>query len=57
MAAAVGILISSFNDDALLVVSILMTCGPEYTARVPEKTRNARQKKYKKSLSGPRVFR
>ena len=57
MAVAVGILTSSLNDDALVVVSILMTRGPEYTARVPEKTRNARQKKYKKSLSGPRVFR
>ena len=52
MAAAVGILTFSFNDDASVVVLILVTRDPEYTARVPEKTRNARQKNTKKACQG-----
>jgi hypothetical protein len=57
MAAAVGILTSSFNDDASIVVLILVTRDLKYAACVSEKTRNARQKNTKKSLSGPRLFR
>jgi hypothetical protein len=56
MATAVGILPSSFNDDALVVVSILVTRGPEY-ARVCLKKLETREKNTKKSLSGPRLFR
>src|SRR5262249_5612776 len=44
--ADVGIVTSSFIDDALVVASIWVTRGPEYAARVPE----TRVKKYKKKL-------
>ena len=47
MAAGVGILASSFNDDALVAVSIFGNPRPrlEYAARVPEKNSKKAEKK------------
>jgi hypothetical protein len=56
MAAAVGILTSSFNDDAI-VVSVFVTRGPECATRVSEKIKTRVKKNPKKSLSPPRLFR
>jgi hypothetical protein len=50
MPAAVGVLTSSFSDNTLAVVSILVTRDPQNTQRVYLKKLERASKKYKKKL-------